>query len=508
MLRKRSISRDQAQVSKSDSKRQLLSPLFTQFSSPETRYTQSPGSMDYHSSQPRMQDDGMEARNRPKSEESERERDRYGPQEQGQDDQQLADLAKGLGGIEHHLEAKKQSEFMQHANRSLHSLLSRHSTILEHGGTDSGPPTSTNPYLPGHILAPRPGSSADDYTDLETLKPLPNAHDEYVAHQRNNFPNSKDQAKENTEIIAKMHHWMDGISELQEEIAGMHMQLEGVDTETEGDHEYELSEKLEDKTLLDDGQTEQGRVQGNGSGNGNENRNRGAEAKDKKREDGIMDEMIQKLHNLSKKLQDFHATPHPTINFRSAREPDSRTNAVPDAPKPGGVDVGEKEQDEIADDGRKDDEADDRQPSKNIHLKTVSENVRGTSTGISADPEHPKEFLRPRQHRDFARETAPTPPQQSSKSAREHEGDQQRFHEAMDSSRVAALATQTRLATRSKPPTTEPADLRRKVLQSYDRARWGSVDAYSPITPVDGGGATGDGRRPNLVRGWSTVLES
>lgn len=291
MLRRRSASRDQSQLPKSDSKRPLLSPLFTQFSSPETRYTQSPGSMDFHSSQPRTHE-GEESDYRPESSESTR---RYEPDEPSRDDQKLADLAKGIGGIEHHLDAKKQSEFMQHANKSLHSLLSRHSTILEHGGTDSGPPTSTDQYLSGHILAPRPGSSADDYTDLESLKPLPNAHDEYVAHQRSMFPDSKDQAKENAKIISKMHQWMDEISGLQEEIAGMHMQLEGVGTKTENDVGYELSEKLEDKDLVDDDKPEKGHDQGYGRGLGKENRNHGAEAKDKKREDGIMDDMIQKV---------------------------------------------------------------------------------------------------------------------------------------------------------------------------------------------------------------------
>ncbi|KAJ9118738.1 hypothetical protein QFC22_003959 [Naganishia vaughanmartiniae] len=505
MLRRKSASRDKAQQSKSDSKRPLLSPLFTQFSSPETRYTQSPGSMDLHSSQTRAQEDGRESGNRPESED--RERYRYELEERAQDDQQLADLARGIGGIEHHLDAKKRSEFMQHANKSLHSLLSRHSTILEHGGTDSGPPTALpNQYLPGHIIAPRPGSSTDDSTDLELLKPLPNAHDEYVAHQRNLFPNSRDQAKENTKTISKMHQWMDEIARLQEEIAGMHMQLEGVGTETQGDGQgYELSEKLEDGDLVDYGKPEPGRTLDEANGKGNETRNRSAEEKDKKREDAIMEEMIQKLHNLSKKLQDFHATPHPTISFPSSRGSNSKANAVVDLPKTNAGNGGEKEQDDASLGASEDTEAGDQKSTKHTDLTTVTGKPRGTSTGFSADPEHPKQFLRPKQHRDFAQEDARTPPQHGKKAAAQA---QETSHEATtDSNTASAAGTQPRPAARSKPPPTEPADLRRKVLQSYDRARWDSVDSYSPITPLDGSGTLGDVRRPSPVRGWSTVLE-
>lgn len=212
------------------------------------------------------------------------------------------------------------------------------------------------------------------------------------------------------------------------------------------------------------------------------------------------------LHTLSKKLQDFHATPHPTISFHSSRGSDSQANAAPDLPKSHAVGGDQKEQNNTAFDGRTDVKASSQEPARNAnHLETV----RGTSTGISADPTHPKEFLRPKQHHDFAQETAPSPLQNNKKVARDQERDQYQPNEAASSNRLATAAgMQNRPTARSKPPlSTEPADLRRKVLQSYDRARWESVDSYSPITPIDGGGASGSGGRPNPVRGWSTVLD-
>lgn len=262
MLRRRSASRE-AQPPNPDAQRPLLSPLFTHFSSPETRYTQSPGSIE-HEARPRLKHRDHAADGVLMGEESEEEdRAGGGPDEEGNHD--LGRLARGIDGVGNLFNMQRRnSDFLKHANTSLHSLLSRHGTLLEHDAAgDSGPPTGSSTYPTGHILAPASASSTTDLTDLETLKPPRNADDEYLVRSRRMFMDPAEQARVNERIIGGMRVWMDELLGMQEGIAELHMRLEGVEVDEEGE-------------TMDDGKGERGNDE-------------------EKREDKIMDEMIDKV---------------------------------------------------------------------------------------------------------------------------------------------------------------------------------------------------------------------
>jgi hypothetical protein len=180
------------------------------------------------------------------------------------DTHELGRLARGIDGVGKLL-GRKNSDFLAHANTSLHSLLSRHGTLLEHGG-DSGPPTGSSGFPTGHILAPASASSSD-FADLEAFKPPRNGHDEYLSRQRQLFLSPAEQARQNDVIIGRMHGWMDELLGMQETIAGLHMELEGVEVDEEAGFDKETDEL-------------------------------GQEEAKEKREDEILDEMIDKVGSI------------------------------------------------------------------------------------------------------------------------------------------------------------------------------------------------------------------
>jgi hypothetical protein len=110
----------------------------------------------------------------------------------------------------------------------------------------------------------------------------------------------------------------------------------------------------------------------------------------------------------------------------------------------------------------------------------VVEPVRGASPKSPMDPDHPRQFLRPKQHHDYANDPAPSPPPRT-------------HHTSPDQkpSRPRPIVT--------KPTTnhTDHADLRRRVLQSQDRKR---VESLESLAGEDAAG------RPGATRTWSTVL--
>lgn len=301
MLRRRSASRAPTHAPTQDPHRPLLAPLHTHFSSPETRYTRSPGSIDERVTTHREPTiEGMSD----------------GEQSGGRDHVQrgrdeLGKLASGMDAAvdSPFPDARRSAEFRRHANTSLHSLLSRHGTLLEHHPADSGPPTaSTSAYPTGHIVAPGSASSSD-WTDLDALKPPRNADDEHLARGRQLFTSPEEQARENERIVGRMHRWMDELVVMQEGIAALHMKLEGVGMDGEGFEgkagEAERGEDGKETTPSD-----------------------GKQARDEaeeKREDHIMDEMIEQVgpsagcHNLA--LTRLAATPTVRQTSRLSRDP-------------------------------------------------------------------------------------------------------------------------------------------------------------------------------------------
>lgn len=211
------------------------------------------------------------------------------------DRDELGRLAKGIDGIGKAYDTRMHSDFMKHANESLHSLISRRETLLEHSAVDSGPPTSSGQYPQGHIFESN-STSANDYTDIDVLKPPRNAHDEYLSQQRRLFPSPAEQARKNDEIIGNMHNWMDELLQMQEGIAELHMKLEGVEGE-DGDDEFKLKDKLGTEDVL--GKREQGeaRIKDGEKAAGVE-KGKQQEEEEEKREDEIMNEMIQQVSGL------------------------------------------------------------------------------------------------------------------------------------------------------------------------------------------------------------------
>lgn len=290
----RKPSRDPSQVTKSDSRRPLLSPLFTHFSSPETKFTQSPGSIDNISSRPRTKHLDRNTDGVPIDEGSDED---HGSRSDGGDNDrgELGRLAKGIDGIGKAYDTRMHSDFMKHANESLHSLISRRGTLLEHSAVDSGPPTSSGQHPQGHIFASNT-TSANDYADIDVLKPPRNAHDEYLSQQRRLFPSPAEQARKNDEIIGNMHNWMDELLQMQEGIAELHMKLEGVEGE-DGDDEFELKDKLGTEDVLGKREQEEARSKDGEKAAGSE-KGKQQEEEEEKREDEIMNEMIQQVSDL------------------------------------------------------------------------------------------------------------------------------------------------------------------------------------------------------------------
>lgn len=287
----RKPSREPSQVPKSDSRRPLLSPLFTHFSSPETKFTHSPGSIDNISSRPRTKHLDRNTDGVPIDEESDE--DRGSKSDSGDNDRdELGRLAKGIDGIGKAYDTRMHSDFMKHANESLHSLISRRGTLLEHSALDSGPPTSSGQYPQGHIFASN-SNSANDYADIDVLKPPRNAHDEYLAQQRRLFPSPEEQARKNDELISTMHKWMDELLNVQEGIAELHMKLEGVEGEN-GDDEFKLKDKLDAKDVSGKREEEEARGKDTEKAAELEERKQ-REEEEEEREDKIMDEMIQQV---------------------------------------------------------------------------------------------------------------------------------------------------------------------------------------------------------------------
>lgn len=194
--------------------------------------------------------------------------------DEDRDTHDLGRLARGIDGVGKLFDTRKNSDFLAHANTSLHSLLSRHGTLLEHpGAADSGPPTGSSGYPTGHILAPASASSSD-FTDLEAFKPPRNGHDDYLSRQRQLFMTPGEQARQNEEIIGRMRGWMDELLGMQEGIAGLHLELERVEV----DQEEVRGDVKDDGMKETDGQ--------------------GAEEAKEKREEKIMDEMIDKVSSV------------------------------------------------------------------------------------------------------------------------------------------------------------------------------------------------------------------
>lgn len=210
-----------------------------------------------------------------------------------QDRDELGRLARGIDGIGRAYDTSKQSDFMKHANESLHSLISRRGTLLEHNAADSGPPTSSGLYPQGHIFASNL-NSATDYADIDILKPPRNAHDEYLAQQRRLFPSPEEQARRNDEAIRNMHNWMDELLDVQEGIATLHMKLEGVEGE-DGDGEFKLKDKLDGRDVPGETKRDDARTRDAEKANDGKDESKPREEEERKREDAIMDEMIQEV---------------------------------------------------------------------------------------------------------------------------------------------------------------------------------------------------------------------
>jgi hypothetical protein len=210
-----------------------------------------------------------------------------------QDRDELGRLARGIDGIGRAYDTSKQSDFMKHANESLHSLISRRGTLLEHNAADSGPPISSNLYPQGHIFASNL-NSATDYADIDILKPPRNAHDEYLAQQRRLFPSPEEQARRNDEAIRNMHNWMDELLDVQEGIATLHMKLEGVEGE-DGDGEFKLKDKLDGRDVPEETKRDDARTRDAEKADDGKDESKPQEEEERKREDAIMDEMIQEV---------------------------------------------------------------------------------------------------------------------------------------------------------------------------------------------------------------------
>ena len=259
-----------------DRDRPLLSPLHTHVSSPETPHTRSPGSI--HELRVTHQEPTIGAMS-----DAEQEREEARGRDPVQWDQdELARLASGMDAVGRSFpDTRRSAEFLTHANTSLHSLLSRHGTLLEHHhhhhpAADSGPPTASTSGFPptGHIVAPGSASSSD-LTDLDVLKPPRNADDEYLTRMKQLFTTPEERAWENERIVGRMHRWMDELVVMQEGIAALHIKLEGVAVDGEG-LEGTAREADGKETTRSDGK-------------------QAREEAEEKREDRIMDQMIEQV---------------------------------------------------------------------------------------------------------------------------------------------------------------------------------------------------------------------
>ena len=128
--------------------------------------------------------------------------------------------------------------------------------------------------------------------------------------------------------------------------------------------------------------------------------------------------------------------------------------------------------------------------------------VRGTSLKSPMDPDHPRQFLRPKQHHDYARDPQPSD-EQGGRDSSSPRGVHAR-KDAVDRrtpSRPHPIVTKAM----TTPHHADHADLRRRVLQSQDRRHAENVESL--VTP-DGARNQGSlGSRPGATRTWSTVLE-
>lgn len=115
----------------------------------------------------------------------------------------------------------------------------------------------------------------------------------------------------------------------------------------------------------------------------------------------------------------------------------------------------------------------------------VVEPVRGTSPKSPMDPDHPRQFLRPKQHHDYANDPTPSSPRT------------QQSNPDPKPSRPRPIVTKLTTAH------TDHADLRRRVLQSQDRKR---VESLESLDGEEGGGRGDVAGRPGATRTWSTVL--
>ncbi|GHJ89345.1 hypothetical protein NliqN6_5747 [Naganishia liquefaciens] len=504
MLRRRSASRGPAHTPTPDPQRPLLSPLLTQFSSPETRYTQSPGSIHEPRSRVTHREPTIEGMmSGGEGSVDERADEPRGRDEEERDKEELGRLASGVdafGGT--FSDSRKSAEFLRHANASLHSLLSRHSTLREHPSAESaaGPSAGSSGYPMGHIVAPGSASSSD-FTDIDALKPSRNADDEYIARLRHLFTSPEEQARENERIMGNMHRWMDELVVMQEGIAALHMKLEGVQV----DGHEEAGDKhagVKDQT----GSAEHGPDDKGTTPDGTQARE---DAKEK-REDQIMDEMIDQLHQLFDKLRDFHSSPQPTIAFSSSRTAASAINTAPGTPRASHEDDDKKRfgsswlSRENSRDGHRVSSPLPMQQDIKHHGTPDAAAVRDTSIKSPRDADHPRQFLRPKQHHDYARGQ---PPPDTGHSPREipspqdpHDG-KQTTSDRRTPSRPHPIVTKPH----AHHPHAEHADLRRRVLQSQDRRRAESIES---LVSHDDSKREGPAiERPGATRTWSTVLE-
>lgn len=124
----------------------------------------------------------------------------------------------------------------------------------------------------------------------------------------------------------------------------------------------------------------------------------------------------------------------------------------------------------------------------------------GTSVKRPMDPDHPRQFLRPKQHHDYARDPQPRNGQGVRDGPSRDVQDHKDIVDRRTPSRPHPIVT--------KPIThhhADHADLRRRVLQSQDRRRAESVESLVALDDARREGAV-DGR-PGATRTWSTVLE-
>lgn len=91
-----------------------------------------------------------------------------------------------------------------------------------------------------------------------------------------------------------MHNWMDELLDMQEGIAALHMKLEGAEGEN-GDGEFDLRHKLDAREVPGEEKQAESRSKTAQGASGSKDADKQQEEVERKREDEIMDQMIQQV---------------------------------------------------------------------------------------------------------------------------------------------------------------------------------------------------------------------